>query len=133
MSLTRVCARPPTPPLPPSPPSPRQLVEDSSTVRVRRERQYDLASAQDQNLSSRGLELRFGELHLGQPTQVEDDGSTTNVFPHQARLRGLTYSSALFVDIEQRTVDMDEDDDEDEVWDSPAVVKEVSEDFRVAF
>lgn len=35
-----------------------------------------------------------------QPTSVEKDGTVTNMFPHEARLRNLTYSAPLYVDVQ---------------------------------
>lgn len=37
---------------------------------------------------------------LMQPTSVEKDGTVTNMFPHEARLRNLTYSAPLYVDVQ---------------------------------
>ena len=42
---------------------------------------------------------------------TEADGTTTSMFPQEARLRNLTYSAPLYVDIRKRTLVADDVDD----------------------
>ncbi|OLL21764.1 DNA-directed RNA polymerase II subunit RPB2 [Neolecta irregularis DAH-3] len=51
---------------------------------------------------TRRYEIQFGQIYLSKPTQTEADGSTSPLFPQEARLRNLTYSSPLYVDMVQR-------------------------------
>lgn len=44
-------------------------------------------------------EIKFGQIYLSKPTFVEPDGETVVMFPKEARLRNLTYSAPLYVDI----------------------------------
>ena len=44
-------------------------------------------------------EITFGKIYISKPSQTEGDGSTHAVFPQEARLRNLTYSSPLYVDM----------------------------------
>jgi len=46
--------------------------------------------------------MQFGQIYLSRPTMTEADGSTQPMFPGEARLRNLTYSSPLYVDMTQR-------------------------------
>ncbi len=45
------------------------------------------------------LKLLFGEVSISQPTVQEADGSTRKIFPNEARIRNLTYSAPVFVEI----------------------------------
>lgn len=44
--------------------------------------------------------LHFGQTYLSKPTSVEKDASVTHMFSHEARLRNLTYSAPIYVDID---------------------------------
>jgi len=87
----------------------QELIDDSSRIRVEPERQFTVGRNEDS--PEVGLEISFHQIYLGQPSQTEEDGTTTNVFPHEARLRGLTYAASLYVDIEQRSVVINRPDD----------------------
>ncbi len=43
--------------------------------------------------------VKFGKVILGQPRVVEIDGSISNILPLESRLRNLTYSSPIFLDM----------------------------------
>ena len=43
--------------------------------------------------------IRFGKIKLGKPQVTEIDGSTSNILPLESRLRNLTYSSPLHVEM----------------------------------
>ncbi|RLJ07730.1 MAG: DNA-directed RNA polymerase subunit B'' [Candidatus Aenigmatarchaeota archaeon] len=45
------------------------------------------------------LKLAFGEVTVGKPTVEEADGSHKEIFPNEARIRNLTYSAPVFVEI----------------------------------
>lgn len=57
----------------------------------------------DDNISKR-YEITFGRIYLSRPTMTEADGSTHPMFPQEARLRNLTYSSPLYVDMSKRVL-----------------------------
>ncbi|KAJ4292628.1 DNA-dependent RNA polymerase II [Kalmusia sp. IMI 367209] len=46
--------------------------------------------------------IKFGRVFLARPTHVEGDGTTIQLYPHEARLRNLTYSSAMMAQIENK-------------------------------
>lgn len=48
------------------------------------------------------FEIKFDQIYLSVPTHWEKDGSITKVAPYDARLRGLTYSAPLYVDVRKR-------------------------------
>lgn len=52
------------------------------------------------------VEFLFGDVSVQSPTNKEANGFSTPMTPAKARLRGLSYLSSVFVDIEQRTLRM---------------------------
>ena len=53
---------------------------------------------------SRRYELKFGQIYLSRPTITEADGSVVPVFPQEARLRNLTYSAPLYIEMSKRVL-----------------------------
>ena len=43
--------------------------------------------------------ISFGQIYLSKPMMTESDGETATLFPKAARLRNLTYSAPLYVDV----------------------------------
>ncbi|KAK2712382.1 hypothetical protein QYM36_011160, partial [Artemia franciscana] len=43
--------------------------------------------------------VKFGQVYVGKPIHWEKDSTPTKLMPNEARLRNLTYSSPLYVDI----------------------------------
>ena len=84
----------------------QELVDDSGSLRVSPELQhvvgYDEAAMDEslgQHATKKVFEVKFGQVYLSKPTTVEKDGTVTNMFPHEARLRSLTYAAPLYVDV----------------------------------
>ena len=83
----------------------QELVDDSADIRVSPELQhlvgYDEMMADEENdsIHKKVFEIHFGQVYLSKPTTVEKDGTVTNIFPHEARLRNLVYSAPLYVDV----------------------------------
>ena len=83
----------------------QELVDDSGSLRVSPEILhavgYDEAGLEDHMSSGtkKVFEVKFGQVYLSKPTTVEKDGTVTNMFPHEARLRNLTYAAPLYVDV----------------------------------
>lgn len=75
----------------------QELVDENSTLILDQNPQY---TGKDNDEVTR-YEIKFGQIYLSRPTLTEADGSVTPMFPNEARLRNLTYSSPLFVDIEK--------------------------------
>ncbi len=60
----------------------------------------------DSDLPKR-FEIEFGQVYLSKPTMTESDGSTQPMFPQEARLRDLTYSAPLYIDMHKKTIEVD--------------------------
>lgn len=58
------------------------------------------------NEPAKRIEISFGQVYLSRPTVTEADGSTQPLFPHEARLRNLTYSAPLYMDMRRRTLEI---------------------------
>jgi DNA-directed RNA polymerase II subunit RPB2 len=48
--------------------------------------------------------IKFGQVYLSKPSMTEADGSTMPLFPHECRLRNLTYAAPLYIDITRRVL-----------------------------
>lgn len=54
--------------------------------------------------AQRRFEIEFGQIYLSRPTMTESDGTVAPMFPNEARLRNLTYSAPLYVEMSKRTL-----------------------------
>ncbi|XP_054164756.1 DNA-directed RNA polymerase II subunit RPB2 [Oppia nitens] len=73
----------------------QRIVEDSSAIELQAEAQH--ASGEVENPPR--YVLKFEQIYLSKPTHWEKDGAPTPMMPNEARLRNLTYSAPLYVDI----------------------------------
>lgn len=96
----------------------QELVDENSTLILDQNPQY---TGKDNDEVTR-YEIKFGQIYLSRPTLTEADGSVSPMFPNEARLRNLTYSSPLFVDIE-KSVSKHIPGDYDQVTGEPVWVK----------
>lgn len=48
--------------------------------------------------------IRFGQIYLSKPMMTESDGESATLFPKAARLRNLTYSAPLYVDVSKKAI-----------------------------
>ncbi len=101
----------------------QELVWEDSTLILEQPAQH---ITETDNIN-RKYEIKFGKIFLSRPTMTESDGTTTQMFPQEARLRNLTYAAPLFVEMDKITyecidgendwkvikdeVDMDDDDE----------------------
>ena len=87
------------------PPSATIVVDDSGAIRVSPEYQHTVGYDEEQYEDNMAQEqkhvfsIEFGQVYLSKPTNVEKDGTVTNMFPHEARLRNMTYCAPLYVDV----------------------------------
>ncbi|KAI5961800.1 RPB2 [Candida margitis] len=58
-------------------------------------------------------EITFGKMYISKPSQTEGDGTTHLMFPQEARLRNLTYSAPLYVDMSKKVFESDDNDRKD--------------------
>ena len=81
--------------------------------------------------------VEFAQIYLSKPTVTETDGTTERMFPHEARMRNLTYSAPLYVDVkkETRTAVIDPDDQDAGLHDVNWAVKqeETDDEYQKVF
>lgn len=84
----------------------QELVDENSTLILDQNMQYTGKDTDE----TRRYEIKFGQIYLSRPTQTEADGSVAPMFPNEARLRNLTYSAPLYVDIEKSVMKHEQGD-----------------------
>eukprot|EP00271_Cylindrocystis_brebissonii_P022832 TRINITY_DN8941_c0_g1_i2.p1 TRINITY_DN8941_c0_g1~~TRINITY_DN8941_c0_g1_i2.p1 ORF type:complete len:1189 (+),score=261.50 TRINITY_DN8941_c0_g1_i2:389-3955(+) len=85
----------------------QDIVDESSTIEVRPEAQHNPNNPVD--LAEASYKIQFGQVYLAKPNMTESDGETATLFPKAARIRGLTYSAPLYVDITKKVIKKTED------------------------
>ncbi|KAI9835420.1 MAG: DNA-dependent RNA polymerase II [Sarea resinae] len=55
-------------------------------------------------IALRRYEIKFGTMLLSRPAMTEGDGSTSVMLPQEARLRNLTYSSPLYLEMTKKVM-----------------------------
>ncbi|CAK4076589.1 unnamed protein product [Aphanomyces euteiches] len=76
----------------------QELIDDSRSIRITPEAQYN-PGQKSNRVTDTIYQIQFGQIYLSRCTMTESDGSTSVMFPHEARLRNLTYSAPLYVDV----------------------------------
>ncbi len=77
------------------------------------------------SLNNEEIEIKLGKIRIEKPNIIEADGSTTLVTPSVARLRNLTYSAPVFVELSVKYADQ-ADSSEVEVGRIPVIVRSVA-------
>jgi len=99
----------------------QELVDDSRDIKITPESQYDSGSAEEYDFV---FNISFNQIYLSKPTMTEADGSTSKMFPHEARLRKLTYAAPLYVDVDCQKQRKPVDGDDGDVLESVSSPKE---------
>lgn len=73
----------------------QRIVEDTPPLQIEAEMQHLTGNIET---PTRHL-IKFEQIYLSKPTHWENDGSPVPMMPNETRLRNLTYSSPLYVDI----------------------------------
>ena len=74
----------------------QELIEENSLLTLD---QHAPPSDDDDPILLRRYEIRFGTIILSKPTMTEGDGSTSSMIPQEARLRNLTYSAPMYLEM----------------------------------
>ena len=88
----------------------QEIVDECSTLHLVPQQQHNPLM---QNSGARSYQVTFGQIYLSKPTWVEPDQTTCAMFPNEARLRNLTYSAPLYMDLRLETVEVDADGNEE--------------------
>jgi len=81
-----------------------------------------IVSEINDSLSQEDIEIKIGKVRIGKPNIVEADGSTNILTPMIAKIRNLTYSAPVFVDLSVKYADQN-DDAEVEIGRIPIMVR----------
>ncbi|KAG2318498.1 hypothetical protein Bca52824_011711 [Brassica carinata] len=87
-----------------------EIVDESSEIEIRPESQHNPGHQSD--FAETVHKISFGQIYLSKPMMTESDGETATLFPMAARLRNLTYSAPLFVDVTKRVTKKGHDGEE---------------------
>ncbi len=63
------------------------------------QRMQEIVSELSENISAEDFEIKLGKIEVGRPNIVEADGSTKLITPAEARIRNLTYSAPITIEI----------------------------------
>ncbi|GAA6057355.1 hypothetical protein JCM3770_005723 [Rhodotorula araucariae] len=88
----------------------QELVDESASLILDQNMQHT-GKAGD---ATKRYELNFGQIYLSPPTQTEADGTVAPMFPNEARLRNLTYSAPLYIDMKKRVLVQESDEPDPE-------------------
>ena len=73
--------------------------------------------------------IKFGDIYVTPPAVFEVDGTVRELYPHEARLRSLTYSSPVYIDIQSKQYRIDPITRKYDPADDPASSKEMPHEF----
>src|SRR3989338_3809763 len=62
-------------------------------------RMQEIVDELNDSLPIEDIEIKLGKIHVDRPQIIEADGSSHLVTPTEARIRGLTYSAPIHVEI----------------------------------
>lgn len=78
----------------------QRIVEESQQIELEAETSY-----REQELEPpTKYQLKFEQIYLSKPTHWEKDGAPRPMMPNEARLRNLTYSAPLYVDVTKTVI-----------------------------
>ena len=79
----------------------QQMVDENSLITL--DQQNPPTDNDDEDpIVLRRYEIKFGRILLSRPSMTEGDGSTSIMLPQEARLRNLTYSSPLYLEMTKK-------------------------------
>jgi DNA-directed RNA polymerase II subunit RPB2 len=79
----------------------QEIVDENASITVVPQNQHQPGQDVDDE-EEREVTMTFKQIFLSKPIFVEPDGETVVLFPKEARLRNLTYSAPLYVDLEKK-------------------------------
>lgn len=88
----------------------QEIVDESADIEIRPESQHNPGHQSD--FAETIYKINFGQIYLSKPMMTESDGETATLFPKAARLRNLTYSAPLYVDVTKRVIKKGHDGEE---------------------
>ena len=62
-------------------------------------RMQEIVDEVNEGINNEEFEIQLGKIEIGKPVVIEADGSSSNITPAEARLRNLTYSAPITLEI----------------------------------
>src|SRR3989344_1499643 len=85
-------------------------------------RMQQVVNEVNESIENEDVDIKLGKVRIGKPNIIEADGSTTLITPAIARLRNLTYSAPVFVELSVK-FENQTDSTEVEIGRIPVIVK----------
>lgn len=70
-----------------------------------KKRMQQIVDEISENLPQEDIEIKLGKVHVEKPNIIEADGSSKLIMPTEARLRNLTYSAPVFLEVSTKQSD----------------------------
>ncbi|OAF68973.1 hypothetical protein A3Q56_03288 [Intoshia linei] len=83
----------------------QRIIEESKPIKLVQEDQHKLVD----DVVPTEYEIKCGQIYLSKPTHWEKEGESNALMPNVARLRNLSYSAPLYIDMTQTTFVTDEE------------------------
>lgn len=80
----------------------QEIIDETPEIIVRPESQH--IPGMEQTFEEKEYKITFGQIYLSKPIVTEADNDTGSLFPKEARLRNLTYSAPMYVDLTKKEV-----------------------------
>lgn len=82
----------------------QDVVNETPEIIVKPENQHLGGQGFEEEFEQKEYRIKFGQIYLSKPTAAEPDGEIITLFPKEARLRNLTYSAPMYINVAQTVV-----------------------------
>jgi len=82
----------------------QEIVSETDFISVDRNMAPEDHDGSNAPVVKKRWQIEFGHLTISQAAMTEGDGSTRPLYPHEARLRNLTYSSPIYLGMKKRVM-----------------------------
>ncbi|MCA9487584.1 MAG: DNA-directed RNA polymerase subunit B'' [Nanoarchaeota archaeon] len=62
-------------------------------------RMQEIVDEIQDTIENEDFEIKLGKISVGKPTIIEADGSSSKIYPFEARIRNLTYSAPIYLEL----------------------------------
>jgi len=80
----------------------QEIIGETGAIMIDQQVPEDEDDGMGAPIVKRRFQIEFGSVTISQGSVTEADGSTRPIYPHEARLRNLTYASPMFVEITKK-------------------------------
>lgn len=80
----------------------QEIVSEAGSIMLDQQVPIDEDDDSGAPIVRRRFQIEFGNITISQAAMTEGDGSTRPLYPHEARLRNLTYSSPIYLEMRKK-------------------------------